>query len=72
MNAKEIMGKRNGTQAGDPAKGAKAMYELAILPDPPLRVVIGTDAYAVSIPLLSLDYVGGGYWKGSLIVILGE
>jgi len=39
------MGKRNGTQAGDPAKGALAMYELAILDDPPLRVVIGTDAY---------------------------
>ncbi|PNS15618.1 NADP-dependent 3-hydroxy acid dehydrogenase [Sphaceloma murrayae] len=38
--------KRNGTQAGDPAKGAKAMYELAIMKDPPLRCVIGTDAYA--------------------------
>ena len=45
LHAKEVMGKRNGTQAGDPLKGAKAMYELAILPDPPLRVVIGSDAY---------------------------
>lgn len=45
MNAEEIMGKRNGTQAGDPIKGAKAMYELAVLPEPPLRAVIGTDAY---------------------------
>jgi hypothetical protein len=26
-------------------KGAKAIYELAILKDPPLRVVIGSDAY---------------------------
>ncbi|ORY22234.1 hypothetical protein BCR39DRAFT_551886 [Naematelia encephala] len=43
--AKETMSKRNGTQAGDPPKGAAAMYELAIMPDPPLRVVIGTDAY---------------------------
>lgn len=40
------MGKRNGAQAGDPVKGAKAMYELAVMKDPPLRVVIGTDAYA--------------------------
>jgi hypothetical protein len=45
MNAKEAMQKRNGTQAGDPKKGAKAMYELAILKEPPLRAVIGTDAY---------------------------
>ncbi len=37
---------RHGTQAGDPVKGAKAMYDLAILKNPPLRVVIGTDAYA--------------------------
>lgn len=45
MNAKERMTKRHGTQAGDPKKGAKAMYELAIMDDPPLRVVIGSDAY---------------------------
>ncbi|TVY49818.1 putative oxidoreductase [Lachnellula occidentalis] len=45
LDAKELMGKRNGTQAGDPPKGAKAMYELAIMKDPPLRVVIGSDAY---------------------------
>lgn len=45
IDAESQMKKRNGTQAGDPTKGAKAMYELAILPDPPLRVVIGTDAY---------------------------
>ncbi|KAK2625443.1 hypothetical protein QTJ16_004755 [Diplocarpon rosae] len=45
IDAKAQMEKRNGTQAGEPAKGAKAMYELAILEDPPLRVVIGTDAY---------------------------
>jgi len=45
MNAKEAMGKRNGTQAGDPPKAAKAMYELAVMKDPPLRVVLGSDAY---------------------------
>jgi NAD(P)-dependent dehydrogenase (short-subunit alcohol dehydrogenase family) len=45
LNAKETMGKRHGTQAGDPPKGAKAMYELAVMKDPPLRVVIGSDAY---------------------------
>jgi len=45
IDAKTQMNKRNGTQAGDPPKGAKAMYELAVMKDPPLRVVIGTDAY---------------------------
>jgi hypothetical protein len=44
----ETMAKRNGTQAGEPAKGAAAMYELGIMEDPPLRVVIGTDAYKAS------------------------
>ncbi|KAJ9606424.1 hypothetical protein H2200_009385 [Cladophialophora chaetospira] len=45
LNAEKSMGERNGTQVGDPKKGAKAMYELAVMSDPPLRVVIGSDAY---------------------------
>lgn len=36
---------RHGTQAGDPVKGARAMYELATMENPPLRCAIGTDAY---------------------------
>lgn len=46
IDAKTAMGKRNGTQAGDPPKGARAMYEIATMEDPPLRVCIGSDAYA--------------------------
>jgi hypothetical protein len=45
MNAKERMTKRHGTQRGDPKKAAKAMYEFAIMEDPPLRVAVGVDAY---------------------------
>ncbi|KAL8783869.1 MAG: hypothetical protein Q9195_009261 [Heterodermia aff. obscurata] len=45
LDAREIMGARHGTQVGDPKKGGRAIYELAVLPDPPLRVVIGSDAY---------------------------
>ncbi|KAL8947361.1 MAG: hypothetical protein Q9222_006352 [Ikaeria aurantiellina] len=45
LNAKERAQGRHNTQAGDPAKGAKAMYDLAVMKDPPLRVVIGSDAY---------------------------
>ena len=30
----------------DPSKAAKAFYELAVMKDPPLRCVVGTDAYA--------------------------
>lgn len=41
------MGQRNGTQGGDPIKAASAMYELATQSDPPLRVVLGSDAYQV-------------------------
>ncbi|KAF2205711.1 NAD(P)-binding protein [Delitschia confertaspora ATCC 74209] len=45
MNTKETMAARHGNQAGDPTKGAKAFYELAVMKDPPLRCVVGTDAY---------------------------
>jgi len=45
LNAKESMGARHGKQAGDPVKGGKMMYELAVMEDPPLRVVLGSDAY---------------------------
>lgn len=45
IDAKTQMGKRHGTQAGDPAKGGRAMWEIAHMENPPLRVVIGSDAY---------------------------
>ncbi|KAF2792763.1 NAD(P)-binding protein [Melanomma pulvis-pyrius CBS 109.77] len=45
IDAQKAMGQRHGTQAGDPAKAAKAFYELAIMEDPPLRCIVGTDAY---------------------------
>lgn len=45
INAKEAMGKRHMSQAGDPVKAGKAFYELAVMEDPPLRVVVGSDAY---------------------------
>jgi len=46
IDAKKQMGERHGTQAGDPYKAAKAWYELATMKDPPLRCIIGTDAFA--------------------------
>lgn len=45
IDAKKAMGERNGKQAGDPAKGGKAFYELAVMKDPPIRCVVGTDAF---------------------------
>jgi hypothetical protein len=45
LDAEKSMGERNGTQAGDPKKGAAAMWEVAKMEDPPLRLVIGSDAY---------------------------
>ncbi|KAI4113119.1 MAG: hypothetical protein LQ345_005834 [Seirophora villosa] len=45
LDARKKAEGRHHQQAGDPIKGAKAMYELAVMENPPLRVVIGTDAY---------------------------
>jgi hypothetical protein len=38
----------NGTQPGDPAKTAAALLHLATLPEPPLRILLGSDAYNVA------------------------
>jgi NAD(P)-dependent dehydrogenase (short-subunit alcohol dehydrogenase family) len=35
----------NGRQPGDPAKAAAALLHLAALPEPPLRLLLGSDAY---------------------------
>lgn len=43
--AKENASKRHMTQAGDPPKAALAFYELAVMDDPPLRCIVGSDAY---------------------------
>jgi NAD(P)-dependent dehydrogenase (short-subunit alcohol dehydrogenase family) len=35
----------NGKQPGDPAKAAAALLHIASLPEPPLRLLLGSDAY---------------------------
>jgi len=35
----------DGKQPGDPAKAAAALLHIASLPEPPLRLVLGSDAY---------------------------
>ncbi|OAP53728.1 hypothetical protein AYL99_12100 [Fonsecaea erecta] len=45
LDIKKSMDERHGTQAGDPDKGARAMYDLALMPNPPVRVAIGEDSY---------------------------
>ena len=35
----------HGTQAGDPAKAARAMMAVVDASDPPMRLPLGTDAY---------------------------
>ncbi|TKA66086.1 hypothetical protein B0A49_07833 [Cryomyces minteri] len=43
IDVRANMRKRHGTQPGDPAKAAQKMYELAVMPDPPLRCLLGSD-----------------------------
>ncbi|KAK4935381.1 hypothetical protein LTR10_023559 [Elasticomyces elasticus] len=45
LDSADRTSKRHGTQPGDPVKAAKAMYELAVMTDPPLRVILGSDAH---------------------------
>ena len=43
--ARAYMDQNHGTQAGDPAKAARAMMAVVDSPDPPMRLPLGTDAY---------------------------
>ena len=61
IDAETNMKKRNGTQAGDPRKGAIAMYELATMESPPLRMCIGTDAYKAM--MTKIEKYGENYKK---------
>lgn len=47
MDPRKTASDRHMTQEGDPPKAAKVFYDLAIMDDPPLRCVVGTDAYKV-------------------------
>jgi NAD(P)-dependent dehydrogenase (short-subunit alcohol dehydrogenase family) len=47
MDGRKIAASRHGKQAGDPAKAAKVFYDLAVMDNPPLRCVVGTDAYSL-------------------------
>ena len=38
----------NGNQPGDPAKAAAALLHVVSLPEPPLRLLLGTDSYAAA------------------------
>jgi NAD(P)-dependent dehydrogenase (short-subunit alcohol dehydrogenase family) len=38
----------NGKQPGDPAKAAEALLYIASLPDPPQRLLLGSDSYAAA------------------------
>ena len=45
IDPKKNASNRHGQQAGDPPKAAKVFYDLAVMEDPPLRCIVGTDAY---------------------------
>ncbi|KAL1607926.1 hypothetical protein SLS60_002865 [Paraconiothyrium brasiliense] len=45
IDPKKIASNRHMKQAGDPPKAAKVFYDLAVMKDPPLRIVVGSDAY---------------------------
>src|SRR6202453_481793 len=42
---REARKSRNGNQPGDPAKAGKAIADLLMVPEPPLHLVLGSDAF---------------------------
>jgi NAD(P)-dependent dehydrogenase (short-subunit alcohol dehydrogenase family) len=52
LDARKRAADRHMTQEGDPVKGAKVFYDLAVMEDPPLRCIVGSDAYkAINVKL---------------------
>lgn len=45
LDIRTFMQSPDGFQPGDVAKGVQVFYELATMQDPPLRCLVGTDAY---------------------------
>ncbi|KAJ4353498.1 uncharacterized protein N0V89_005228 [Didymosphaeria variabile] len=45
IDPEKIASNRHMKQAGDPPKAAKVFYDLAVMENPPLRIVVGSDAY---------------------------
>ncbi|SDF64699.1 NADP-dependent 3-hydroxy acid dehydrogenase YdfG [Dyadobacter soli] len=58
-SSQEKFAAKSGTQAGDPAKAAKLMMEISEMPEPPLYLLLGSDAYVrafAKLDLLSSSY----------------
>lgn len=58
-SSQEKFAAKSGTQAGDPAKAAKLMMQVSEMPEPPLYLLLGSDAYVrafAKLDLLSSSY----------------
>ncbi|RYY56943.1 MAG: SDR family NAD(P)-dependent oxidoreductase [Chitinophagaceae bacterium] len=53
----------SGTQAGDPEKAARLMIELGEMPEPPLYLLLGSDAFARAIKKSDLLSSGYKQWE---------
>ena len=48
---------------GDPVKGARAILEIASVPEPPLRLLLGSDAYRIAREADEEKIAGDEAWK---------
>jgi NAD(P)-dependent dehydrogenase (short-subunit alcohol dehydrogenase family) len=59
-----MMAYREGAVAlGDPVKGARAILEIASVPEPPLRLLLGSDAFRVARAADEAKLAGDDAWK---------
>ena len=45
LDGEKMMTERQGSQLGDPVKGAKLYWDVAQMEDPPARLLVGSDSY---------------------------
>ena len=59
----EYVRTNGGAQRGDPAKAAKVIFELAKFPEPPLRLLLGTDAVYMAAKIAAARAAEDAKWK---------
>lgn len=60
---RKSLAESSGKQPGDPARGAAAIIKAVDAPEPPLRLLLGTDAYDLAVERLAFLRKGFDAWK---------
>ncbi|NMO56444.1 SDR family NAD(P)-dependent oxidoreductase [Actinoplanes sp. TBRC 11911] len=71
MNA-TLLGEYHGREPGDPAKAAQAILQVAGMPEPPLRLLLGTDAVRYAAAVAAAQAESDARWRDLSLSIAAD